>query len=389
MTDCNFDFSEYDPRRVRLGGIQQKMSKGKVTEENPEGKQIAYYVSDISYTYDVPNKEGGTTEVVTDFKIELPWCFSPTGVLVAQGNYGEQATMMVKFSQADPQCMAFAKVTEGGDDEERGGPFDDLYWRAYNHIWDNRDRAQNIKVNKKAGLEGMFKHPIYWARDAKNNLDKKDPSKWFNLIYWGKEGSPLARRTLFHYPEEDENGDFEQIPFQDMIGYTCEFKPLVHIRRIYMGNTISMQMDLVSAAVRKRTKIGSASTQKKTLKAEAQNAETRESIKREVAELRALKKIREEEKANGGNKLIESSSKTVGKNVGKSKGNNSLGDFISGAPKLAQKQLPPPKSRKQLKDSDSEDGGSPPASPAKEKKSKKKNKKAKSDEDEDLEEKDE
>ena len=290
----------FDVNRLIKTALESKTSKPKPDPNNPNGQPISlqYNTSSIMYEYDVLDKDGKTCKVVAPLCVEGPELSSPSGVLTkTQANGFDSASIFTNFDLTDPEVAQFVSFgTPPGSDGQGGkdsGFWESFYRACMNRVWDIKGQIPFLaRIPTKAGLEGLFGYPIFFMRDPNTSqiVSGKNPSKYFNLVSYGKPGSFTRKETLFTVPIEIKKiGDrvqYQKLDWKFLKGVEMRFKPLITFKQLYMGaGKVSLQFEITSAIVTHIIQANTQSAQSDSLAKYASNSTIASNI---LAQVEAL-----------------------------------------------------------------------------------------------------
>lgn len=231
-----------------------KLVKKPVEVKEGQNKDEKSYSVPIEYVYDVVDGTGKTYQVVSDLYVELPtvtWnglikrkIKTDTKGKSETGTY-EKKSMMLIFDLSKDECKQFAS-------EEPGNT-------GFAHIFTEtvRERAFELRaslppisgVRSVAGLEATISSFLYYPID-KNTCERvngKNPSKWVNIIDYGKDDTLTKKETMCTFPFKNEKGEFVSVPLSKYENMTMNCIPLIHIKKFMLaGKGFYVDCDLIS-----------------------------------------------------------------------------------------------------------------------------------------------
>ncbi|CAH6418729.1 Hypothetical protein POVN_LOCUS449 [uncultured virus] len=286
---------DFDPAKLVKTAVESKKSKPKPDPNNPAAPptSVSYNECLLMYEYTAQDAKGNPVTVVAPLKIEGPKMFSAQGIQIKPSqNGGDQASIFTTFDLTKPEVAEFVKI---GDEKGNGsGCMDKLYRACLQRIFDVRGQVASLaRVQRIEGVEGIFGYPIFWKRDPHTSqiVQGQNPSKFWNLVNYGKAGTFTRKETNFCLPIPDEKdpGTKEKPNWKKLdwklltSGVEMLFTPLIAFKKIYIGGgKASMQFEIESAVVTHIVKSNSTTGQSKTLESEAQDEDKVKSIRAQV-----------------------------------------------------------------------------------------------------------
>ena len=252
-----------------FGAIESKTSKAKMNDQGVM-ESVSYKTQDFSYRY--TNEDG--TPNIGPLNMEGPVCYSPQGITekISQSGY-PVATIFTQFDPAnDPEVTSFTSMGEAHSGKPMG-PMFELHKKCLDEIWKNKAQLPSVKTQQEKGhVLGIFKTPIYFARDAETSqiVPGSKGSKFFKLTCYGEKGTATRNETLFKVPIATSvvggKNQYQTVSWKYMNNVGVKFVPIIHFKGLmFNGNSITLQMIVTSAVITDIQPSGSASVQGSTL----------------------------------------------------------------------------------------------------------------------------
>ena len=297
METLKVNHLNFDPKRLIKTQLETKQSKPRPNPERPQDppQSVTYNELALMYEYDTVDAGGNPCRVIAPLQVEGPVLTSPVGIGIKPGqNGGENASIFTQFDMTNTEVAAFVAL---GDEKGDGAGFWERLYRACLHrIFEIRGEVKSLgRITKIEGLEGVFGYPIFWKRDSLGQImPGTNPSKYFNLINYGKPGSFQRKETLFNIPVRDEkdpgtpeNPNWKKLDWKLLTsGVEMKFQPLITFKKIYIGGgKASLQFEIKSAMVTHVVRANTVSGQKDTLEKASRDENTVRSIMQQVEAL--------------------------------------------------------------------------------------------------------
>ena len=293
MQSLQVNHKNFNEAKLLKTSPETKTSKPAIDPKKPElGPQTQQYqIIPIQYEYDIPNESTGNIDkVVGGLSMELPEVYTPTGISVDESSSGCQI-----YSQYDitkPEIQQFSS---------ENGPANRLYNTYFDRIFDIRGYIGFSAIQSKEGMKGIFKNPLlYFTYDKQTcqPIAGKNPTKYFQLISYGKEGSILRRETVFTLPIIDPaTGKYQVVPWKMLKNVEMKYIPLVTFPHIYIGGgKCIIKCHVVSAVITYIVQSNSISRQLVTSENLSKDEILTKSIAQQFAALSVLVEGKKEEK---------------------------------------------------------------------------------------------
>jgi hypothetical protein len=260
---------QFDINNLIFGAIETKTSKAKMNEQG-QMESVSYKTQDFSYKYTNPD---GTPNI-GPLNIEGPVCFSPQGITekISQSGY-PVATLFTQFDSAnDPNVTSFTSMGEAHSGVPMG-PMSQIHKKCLDEIWRNKAQIPSVKAQQEKGhVLGIFKPPIYFARDAETSqiVPGSKGSKFFKLTSYGEKGTATRNETLFKVPITTSviagKNQYQTVPWDYLNNVGVKFVPIIHVKGLmFNGSSITLQMIITGAVITDIQPSGSQSVQGSTL----------------------------------------------------------------------------------------------------------------------------
>lgn len=270
--------ANFNPDRLVKTQFETKTSKPKQDPQSGAMVTMQYHVCPIMYEYDLTDSEGKTCRSVAPLCIEAPELFSPSGILTkASMNGYDSSSIFTTFNLTDPEVASFVDFGHPGDPQagipkKEPGFWEKFYRASIQRLWEVRAGIQSLsRITSIGAMEGVFGYPIFFTRDGNSAvIAGKNPSKYFNLLSYGKPGSFTRKETLFTVPiEEKKIGDktiYKSLDWKLLKNVEMKFKPLITFDNLFVvGGKVSAKFTITSAAVISIVKSNTQSSQNETL----------------------------------------------------------------------------------------------------------------------------
>lgn len=208
-------YIDYNSQRLSPTPPEQKTVPNSTTQ---------YYQIPLIYNF------GTSTErVLNDFLIEGCEMTTDTGIGVKEGDKKTDYSIMVRFDQNDQKQVQFVET------------LDEIY-RACTYVLNHYKGAVKMQLFSLQAPTVLFKPIVYRAIDENGQpVQGRTPSIFFKLFQRGK--APFIEQTLF------TNVDGSEVSWEALKHSRFSFRPLIHIKRIYIGAKISVQLEIKSAVL--------------------------------------------------------------------------------------------------------------------------------------------
>lgn len=257
FTKTHINFDEFEPERL--------------TSTPPERKQVPkvlpeQFYQQLTLMY---NRGSPESKILDEFKIEGCIMESSFGIRSEPGQNGKiDNSVACRLKSTNPDHVKFVNT------------FDSIYHRCANVLGSVKAQVKMFKFNPEDPEAGGFNGPIYRQKDKATGepIDGRDPSIYLKLFSRGS--GQYAEQTLF------TNLRGEPVPWSLLKNVEMKFIPLIHVKRIFIGAKISLQMEVISAIVLEARARNSASLQTDTLlRLQQQNPDLVDSVSAQLAKL--------------------------------------------------------------------------------------------------------
>ena len=302
------NYKDFDPANLIFESPQSQTSK----EKDPKtGQLIQYMTLPFKYRYRYTDSLGNQKTAIGDLIMEGPEVASEKGIVVdtkedkEKGTSRTTSTIPVVFDLRNPDIADFASDSDVEVKDEKGQTKLDPEGRPLKQKQGAIYRFHNAVVKKMLEIQdritvggyaavssidamnGQFFQTLYWSKTGKH-AEGQNPSKFFDLINQGKEGSVFHRQTLFTLPTTDEKDLINmfpdpksvdpttgkatktrfpggRIPWDYLKGVEMKFIPLIRFKPIFIGQKASEKFQIESAIVTSLISSGSVTKQKVTI----------------------------------------------------------------------------------------------------------------------------
>jgi hypothetical protein len=265
----------YNPNNMVKSSLDSKQSKPRIDEKNPQAgaQSVSYQVTSMQYEYTVKDKDGKECKIVGPLAIEGPELVSKTGITTKLNASGfESASLFTTFNLLDPEVKSFCSLGEKHCGLTEGF-WQLIYKWCLDRIWELRGQIPTVqRLPAKEALLGMFAYPIFFARDPSTSevVSGANPSKYFNLMCYGKSGSASRKETLFKVPistgEVAGIKQYQTLQWKYLSEVEMVYRPIIKFKQLYIGGgKVTMQFEITSAVVTSAVPVNSTSAQKDTL----------------------------------------------------------------------------------------------------------------------------
>lgn len=293
MESLKIKFNEFDPERMVKTSVDSKQSKPKIDPSNPNKapESVQYQSMQLMYRYPVKRPNGEEFSIVAPLCIEAPVLSTPNGISrKIQPSGQESASIFTVFDLSKPEVREF--VADGSEGQENGC-IEKIYRWCLNRLFEVKPQVPSFtKFSKIEHFESIFPYPIFWPRDQQTGqiMRGKNPTKYFNLMSYGKVGSPGRKETLFSVPIRDETNpvlkQYKTIPWSALENVEMAFQPLINFRQIYIGGgKASLQFEISSSVIYSVVRANTESAQRSTLDTLAAKSEVTATIQAQIAAL--------------------------------------------------------------------------------------------------------
>ena len=301
-------------------------------------------MSYVTYEDVNPTKISGTAPIKRSFK-NGEICYHEVPLFY---NYGTEAEPIVNdFYLELPEVDSYGIVTKSENKEGKNGP----YVKTKNSMMfkfsmNNPEVAKSVQKLEEAYKttarvvgtykgplkqpffdpekpEASYKNPIYFHIDEATGerIVGRDPSLWVKLTDYPK--------TLFTAPLG--NGEKEATPIDWELLKNVEMKliPLLHIKHIYVGTKMTLQVFLISAVVTKVIQSGTESKQVSTFeRLRTQRPDLADEVASQLAQLQMTHQDKIEMNRVDENQFNQQSNETA----------ESMDEFLGAAPSMTVPQ---------------------------------------------------
>lgn len=200
----------------------------------PEQKQIPGTEKSPQYYWQIPliyNFGTTTDKSMGDFLIEGCEMRSDMGISVKENNNKTEYSILVKFDMNDPKQALFVDV------------LDQISAATVYVLGQYKGVVKMPHFNPNIPAATGLKPIVYRSLDENGQaIQGRRPSMYFKLFQRGK--APYNEQTLF------TNVDGTPVPWEALKYAEISFRPLIHIKRIYIGSgKASVQMEIKSAVL--------------------------------------------------------------------------------------------------------------------------------------------
>lgn len=299
-------FTEFNPANMVPASLDAKQSKPRVDPANPGAgaQSVSYHVTALLYEYDVVDQRGNPAKVVAPLSVEAPELYSPQGIqskINAQGF--ETASLFTVFDMTKDDVKAFCSL--GPEHTGMAAGFWQVFYKwCMERVWALRMNIPTVaRLPAPEALLGMFNYPLFFTRDPATSkvTAGSNPSKYFNLLCYGKPGSATRKETLFKVPITDGEvagkKQYRTLPWSILRSVEMIYKPIITFKQLYIGGgKITLQFEISSAVVRHVVPINSESVQDSSLAEYESNDTVRSTI---AAQIEVLTRRLENSRADG------------------------------------------------------------------------------------------
>ena len=286
--ELKVNFADYDTKYMLKTTLLQRASKPKPDPNNPSAppQSIQYHELPLNYSYTVKDRLGRDAMAVGPLAIEGPEMTS-NGIIEKPSAYGgTTASLFTKFPLTDPAMVAFVSQSLDGP-----GTLERLYRYCLQQIFELRMGVPTFaRLTSMPALEGVFGYPIHWERSTTTGeiVAGSSPSKYWQLICWGKEGQLGRRETLFTYPIMDpETRSWMRERWDVVRTSVIKYRPLITATHIYIGGgKASLQIKVTSAVITSIIPLSGLVKQVGTLKQLNQDSELQQRLLHQISLLR-------------------------------------------------------------------------------------------------------
>jgi hypothetical protein len=286
MNNLFVTFDKFDHTKLVKTSIDAKTAK-QTDPKTGEVKTIPYNTTALKYEYETINSKGEICRVIDNLAIEFPELYSPSGIMRKTNQQGfETASLFTQFDITKPEIDQATKMGPNFT----GGPMDSLYQWVCERVWECKGQLPSImaKLSGKHSLSSVVSYPIYFTKNSETLeiVAGSRPSKYFNLMCYGKEGSATRKETLFKAPTGDAKKGFATIPWSLLTNVELKFIPVVTFKQVYMGGgKVSIQFEITSAVVTSVSPSNSTSAQVDTLARLASDVDLSNNVADQIAVL--------------------------------------------------------------------------------------------------------
>ena len=266
MASYKIQSTQFDPAlipKVELASRESKPPPPDPTKgPNDQPKGQPFRESAYEYTYTEKLADGTMVPRIAEFIVEGPVLRCVGGIRLRPNQMGgDQASILVTFDLSKPEVAAFA------------GPQADSFisrletWCKQMLIeqWGKAFPGQPRQTIDTIG--GYFTPTLFRKTDGTTGMvmEGKNPTKFFNLTYYGKPGDKKFRCTPFTLPTSDPKAMPEVVSWEILQRADFDFIPAIKVRRNFiMNNKATIQMDIVSGVIMSLTPTGEMVVQRDT-----------------------------------------------------------------------------------------------------------------------------
>lgn len=217
-------YLDYSGARLSTSPFEKKeFQSAPPTPENPKGTMQPYYV--IPFYYNV----GSFSErIVDEFNMEFCELSCPFGLTMKTKEKGPpEYSMMFKIDLNNPEQARFVKT------------LDILHHDAAVELQKQRGGVAMPQFVAQMATACGFKHPLYYATDQLTGevIPGRAPNLYVKLFRRGQP--PYEDMTIIESLDSDEPVDWDLLK-----GVALKCIPVVQIKRIYIGQKASIQMEM-------------------------------------------------------------------------------------------------------------------------------------------------
>jgi hypothetical protein len=303
-------YKDFDPANLVFESPQSQTSKA----VDPKTKQpVQYMTLPFKYRYTYTDSKGVLRTAIGELLMDLPEISSEKGIVISnqedkeKGTSRVTSTIPVVFDLRNPDIADFASDADIDVKDEKGNPKLDAEGRQIKrkrgaiYRYHTAVVEQMLKVSDRItvggygsvtsidAMNGQFYQTLYWSKTGRH-VEGQNPSKFFDLVNYGKQGSVFQKQTLFTLPSTDEKELIDafpdpksvdaatgkatktrfpggKIPWDYLISKTIKFIPLIRFKPVFIGQKASEKFEVESAVVTDIVNAGSVTKQSKTIDA--------------------------------------------------------------------------------------------------------------------------
>lgn len=302
------NYKDFDSANLIFESPQSQTSKDK---DPKTGQLIQYMTLPFKYRYRYTDSLGNQKTAIGELLMEGPEISSEKGIVVdtkedkEKGTARTTSTIPVVFDLRNPDIADFASDADVEVKDEKGQvkldqegrPLKQKQGSIYRYhtavvkkmleLGDRITIGGYAAVNSIDAMNGQFFQTLYWSKTGKH-VEGQNPSKFFDLVNVGKEGSAFQKQTLFTLPTTDEKELINtfpdpksvdpstgkatktrfpggKIPWDFLKGVEMKFIPLIRFKPVFIGQKASEKFQIESAIVTSLISSGSVTKQKETI----------------------------------------------------------------------------------------------------------------------------
>lgn len=210
MKAYKIHYSQFDENKLIFPNTTTKQTKPAPDPNNPSAAPVSYeyFEIEMKYIYDDVDINGNPTQVVEEFNVEGCECYTNYGITIKEKNGIKNASVLAYFDLTKPETQDFVSFDDIITQTPEGPKSHKSFWSKFynavtNYLFSKRGNFTYLaKISTKAGFEGVFPYPIYYQKDKATCeiIRGKNPSKYFDLINFGEEGTPTRKESEFTIP---------------------------------------------------------------------------------------------------------------------------------------------------------------------------------------------
>lgn len=308
------DYEAFDAKKVKVANYAEK------------GTSVQYGYMEINYEY----KKGEA-----GLYIQTPQLHTSGGIYPKrfEGSSGVTHKMFFKFDLKNEKHVRFIKIGmmigiisanslyekrsqlkecqyKGLRKLRRLGQFHEALESRMIAVLDEDDKKSSHSEDEEEEENTKEKKEIPVVNDENDIVldETKEYGMWVTLLEYSfpdqKTGKMIHRKAKFTYPTEDDDDD-DEIPWEELTGYDFDCVLLLHVRQIFMGTQLQIQVSVDEGVV-------CSEPIKSQLSGGSAQAETRKKIAQQNPQMAALIKSKLAAKKAAAQSVTKGAKKTPG-----------------------------------------------------------------------------